>query len=42
MDSGSYQFAAAIGVVQTIIMASLIYLVRKLFGVKLEKTFSRG
>ena len=38
MDAGNYQFAAAVGVVQTIMMLLLVVLTRAVFRVKLEKT----
>jgi len=41
MDAGDYQFAAAIGIVQTLIMIGLVVIVRALFGVRLESAFSR-
>jgi iron(III) transport system permease protein len=41
MDSGDYQFAAAIGVIQTLIMIGLVVAVRALFGVRMESAFSR-
>jgi iron(III) transport system permease protein len=41
MDAGDYQFAAAIGIVQTLIMIGLVVIVRALFGVRMESAFSR-
>ena len=41
MDAGNYQFAAAIGVLQTLIMIALVFLTRKVFRVQLEKTISK-
>ena len=41
MDAGNYQFAAAIGVLQTLIMIGLVFLTRKIFRIQLEKTMSR-
>lgn len=38
MDAGNYQFAAAVGVVQTVMMLLLVVLTRAVFRVKLEKT----
>jgi len=40
MDSGNYQLAAAIGVVQTLLMLALVIGVRALFGVRLESAMS--
>ena len=42
MDAGNYQFAAAIGVVQTLIMISLIFITRRIFRIQLEKTISKS
>ena len=39
MDSGDYQFAAAIGVVQTAIMIGVVVLARAVFRVKLDRAF---
>ena len=41
MDAGNYQFAAAIGVLQTLIMIGLVFLTRWIFRIQLEKTMSR-
>lgn len=41
MDAGDYQFAAAIGMVQTLIMIGLVFLVRTLFAVRLETAYAR-
>jgi iron(III) transport system permease protein len=41
MDAGDYQLAAAIGVVQTLLMIGLVAIVRKLAGLGLESAFSR-
>src|SRR5262249_20510307 len=41
MDSGDYQFAAAIGVVQTAIMVGLVVVTRAVFRVRLDSAFSR-
>jgi len=38
MDAGDYQFAAAVGMVQTVLMLLLVIATRALFRVKLEKT----
>lgn len=38
MDAGNYQFAAAVGVVQTVMMLLLVVLTRAVFRIKLEKT----
>jgi iron(III) transport system permease protein len=38
-DSGDYQYASAIGVVQSVMMIALIFITRAVFKVKLEKTF---
>lgn len=38
MDAGNYQFAAAIGVVQTLLMIGLVFLTRAVFQVRLEKS----
>ena len=38
MDAGNYQLAAAIGVVQTLLMIGLVYVTRAAFGVRLEKS----
>lgn len=38
MDAGNYQFAAAVGVIQTVMMLLLVVLTRAVFRVKLEKT----
>ncbi len=42
MDSGSYQLAAAIGIVQTLIMLGLVLGTRALLGVKLENAIARA
>jgi iron(III) transport system permease protein len=41
MDSGDYQFAAAIGVVQTLIMVGLVAMTRSIFRIRLDSAFSR-
>jgi iron(III) transport system permease protein len=41
MDAGDYQLAAAIGVVQTLLMIGLVAIVRKLAGLRLDSAFSR-
>lgn len=38
MDAGNYQFAAAVGVVQTVLMIGLVYVTRAVFRVQLEKS----
>src|SRR5262245_165237 len=42
MDAGNYQFAAAIGVVQTAIMIALIFVTRNVFKIQLESTVSKS
>lgn len=42
MDAGDYQFAAAIGVIQTILMIALIVMTRMVFRVRLENTIARA
>jgi iron(III) transport system permease protein len=42
MDSGNYQFAAAIGVLLTVIMLGLALLLRWVFRIRLESTMSRS
>ena len=37
MDAGNYQFAAAVGVTQTVMMLLLVVLTRAVFRVKFEK-----
>lgn len=39
MDSGNYQFAAAVGVVQSVFMTVLVLTVRSIFGIRIEKSF---
>ena len=41
MDAGNYQFAAAIGVVQTLLMLALVVGTRALFNVKLERALGK-
>ena len=41
MDAGEYQFAAAIGVLQTILMIAMVVVTRMVFGVQLEKTMAK-
>ena len=36
MDGGEYQFASAVGVVQTVLMIGLVLLTRAVFKVRLE------
>ena len=38
MDSGNYQFAACVGVVQTVIMVGLVFGARAAFGIRLERS----
>lgn len=40
MDAGNYQFASAIGVVQTLLMIGLVMITRAVFRVKLEKSLA--
>jgi iron(III) transport system permease protein len=42
MDSGNYQFAAALGVLQSVIMVGLVLITRFVFRVKLERTMGSG
>ena len=42
MDAGNYQFAAAIGMVQTVMMIALVYVTRAIFNVQLEKTLAKA
>lgn len=42
MDAGNYQFAAAIGVVQTLIILAIIVITRVLFNVSLQSTMGRA
>jgi len=37
MDAGNYQFAAAVGVTQTVMMLLLVVITRAVFRVKFEK-----
>lgn len=41
MDAGNYQFAAAIGVVQTILMLALVIFTRAIFKVRLESAMAK-
>jgi iron(III) transport system permease protein len=41
MDAGNYQFAAAIGVIQTIIMMALVMITRAIFRVRLENAVAK-
>lgn len=41
MDAGNYQFAAAIGVIQTIMMIALVIFTRAIFRVQMEKALSK-
>lgn len=40
MDTGNYQLAAAIGVVQSVIMIGLVFITRAVFRVRIEKAIS--
>ena len=42
MDSGDYQFAAAIGFIQTLIMLAVVYAAQSLFRVRLDRAFGHG
>lgn len=42
MDAGNYQFAAAIGVIQTIMMMALVIITRAIFRVQLEKALAKS
>ena len=42
MDSGNTQFAAVVGVIQTVMMMAIVLGLRAAFGVKLERTMGRG
>jgi iron(III) transport system permease protein len=42
MDSGNYQFAAAIGVIQTVMMVAIVFAMRAAFSIRLEQTMGRG
>ncbi len=41
MDAGDYQFAAAIGFVQTLIMIGVVFLAQAIFRVRLDRAFGR-
>ncbi|MGI6856287.1 ABC transporter permease [Mesorhizobium sp. 1B3] len=41
MDAGNYQFAAAIGVLQTVMMIGLVIFTRAIFRVQMEKALSK-
>jgi iron(III) transport system permease protein len=41
MDAGNYQFAAAIGVIQTLMMIGLVVITRAIFRVKLEAAMGK-
>jgi iron(III) transport system permease protein len=41
MDAGDYQFAAAIGIVQTLVMIGLVVAVRAIFAVRLDAAYTR-
>ena len=42
MDSGNYQYAAAIGVIQTAMMIAIVGVLRAAFRIRLEQTMGRG
>ncbi|WP_254740975.1 ABC transporter permease [Alsobacter ponti] len=42
MESGNFQFAAAVGVVQSMIMVALVVITRLAFRVNLEKALAKG
>ena len=42
MDAGNYQFAAAVGVLQTVLMLALVIGTRAVFNVGLERALGRG
>lgn len=42
MDAGNYQFAAAVGVVQTVLMLALVIGTRAIFNVSLERALGKG
>jgi iron(III) transport system permease protein len=42
MDAGNYQFAAAVGVVQTMLMLLLVIGTRAIFDVGLERALGKG
>ncbi len=42
MDAGNYQFAAAIGMIQTLMMVALVVLTRWIFGVRLENALAKS
>lgn len=41
MDAGNYQFASALGVVQTLMMIALVVITRALFNVRLEQAMAK-
>lgn len=41
MDAGNYQFAAAIGVIQTLMMMALVMITRAIFRVRLENALAK-
>ena len=41
MDAGNYQFAAAVGVIQTLMMMALVIITRAIFRVKLENALAK-
>lgn len=42
MDAGNYQFAAAIGMIQTLIMVALVFVTRAIFRVRLENALAKS
>ncbi len=42
MDSGNYQYAATIGVIQTLMMIGIVVVLRGAFRIRLEQTMGRG
>jgi len=42
METGNFQFAAAIGVVQSLILVGLVILTRYIFRIRLESAIGRG
>ena len=42
MDAGNYQFAAAIGMIQTVIMIALVLVTRAVFRIQIENSLVRS
>jgi iron(III) transport system permease protein len=42
MDAGNYQFAAAIGMIQTLMMVALVLVTRWIFRVRLENALAKS